>query len=157
MSNSKNTKNPPDPAVEPVDSNAYRDDPNYTLPSMRPRGADTLTGRRPYQGLGEPQPLQHSQMVNAANQMLEMLKVDPEKVDDKAVRLMSLQAMLRYGGELGNVINKFEELADRVDRMSRVMEQYDRKPRATSETRQNRLRMRNGARRRVATRRPTES
>lgn len=86
----------------------------------RPR----VEGQAPVRGLGAPQPLEHSKLVNAANQLLERYKANPADVDPTLVQLVTMQTMARFGSNfqtLDDMARRFEDRLARLERLAEVI------------------------------------
>lgn len=77
-----------------------------------------MTGQRPVQGLGAPQPFAPEVILNQAHGLLEQYKRDPSKIDEKFVQIMTLQAL----GTFGSQATQIKQLTSEVARLRKAVE-----------------------------------
>ena len=123
------------PTMAPVDTGRHQvvgefeDEPEYEQQPQRPEPRSMpsrrrMQGRRPVKGIGQPQAMQHANLVNQAHSLLELYKKDPSQVDPTFVHLMQLEGLCAYGAKIDAVTELGDQLKQEIARLRRQVERY---------------------------------
>ena len=102
------TRRRPEPTVTgEVDDDA--------APQGTPVSQRVHRGQRTMRGIAERTTLQHDDLVQQTSELVSQFKADPESVDPVQVHLLSVQAMVSYGGDLNQLKNEIGRLRSEVE------------------------------------------
>ena len=76
-----------------------------------------VTARRTVQGIGESVGMQTDQLVRASNEIFELMKRDPSKVDPKYVNVLVLQGIVSHADKAERVLETGVELRQELARL----------------------------------------